>query len=156
MSISRCSFMTARRSRISSSRRNSKSSAARPSRWRVWCSVSRTRRTSTAGGQCAGAQRPVRQGRGRRGLRSHRPGAGHVQLCWLALLLIRVIENGTGDTWRNVRHELDRMHLVTMETADGRVAQRTTTTTRQAEIFAALEIAEPGRFLDFELPTPSA
>jgi hypothetical protein len=80
----------------------------------------------------------------------------HVQLCWLALLLIRVIENGTGDTWRNVRHELDRMHLVTMENADGRVAQRTTTTTRQAEILAALEIDEPGRFLDFELPTPSA
>jgi len=80
----------------------------------------------------------------------------HVQLCWLALLLIRVIENGTGDTWRNVRHELDRMHLVTMETADGRVAQRSTTTPGQAEILAALDIAEPGRFLDFELPTPSA
>ncbi len=39
---------------------------------------------------------------------------------------------------------------------EGRVAQRTTTTPRQAEILAALEIAEPGRFLDFELPTPSA
>src|SRR5918994_1117658 len=36
---------------------------------------------------------------------------GHVQLCWLALLLIRVVENATGDTWRNTRHELDRMHL---------------------------------------------
>jgi len=80
----------------------------------------------------------------------------HVQLCWLALLLIRVIENGTDDTWRNVRHELDRMHLVTMENADGRVAQRTTTTPRQAEIFTALEIDEPGRFLDFELPDPTA
>ena len=80
----------------------------------------------------------------------------HVQLCWLALLLIRVVENATGDTWRNVHHELDRMHLVTMETSDGRVAQRTTTTQGQAEILAALEIAEPGRFLDFELLTPSA
>ena len=80
----------------------------------------------------------------------------HVQLCWLALLLIRVVENATDDTWRNVRHELDRMHLVTMETAEGRVAQRTTTTTRQAEILAKLDIAEPGRYLDFELPTPSA
>ncbi len=30
----------------------------------------------------------------------------HVQLCWLGLLLIRVIENATGDTWRNVRNEL--------------------------------------------------
>jgi hypothetical protein len=80
----------------------------------------------------------------------------HVQLCWLGLLLMRVIENGTGDTWRNVAHELDRMHLVTMETAEGRVAQRSATTPGQAEILAALDIAEPGRLLDFELPTPSA
>ena len=80
----------------------------------------------------------------------------HIQLCWLGLLLMRVIENGTGDTWRNVRHELDRMHLVTMETAEGRVAQRSATTPGQAEILAALDIAEPGRYLDFELPAPSA
>ena len=78
----------------------------------------------------------------------------HVQLCWLGLLLMRVIENQTGDTWRNVRHELDRMHLVTMETSEGRVAQRSNTTPGQAEIFKALHIAEPGRFLDFDVPTP--
>jgi hypothetical protein len=78
----------------------------------------------------------------------------HIQLCWLALLLIRVVENGTSDTWRNVRHELDRMHLVTMETAEGRVAQRTTTTPSQTSILGSLGVAEPGRFLDFELPTP--
>ena len=78
----------------------------------------------------------------------------HVQLCWLGLLLMRVIENQTGDRWRNVRHELDRMHLVTMETAEGRVAQRSNTTAGQAEIFKALAIAEPGRFLDFEVPAP--
>ncbi len=65
----------------------------------------------------------------------------HIQLCWLALLLIRVVENGTGDTWRNVRHELDRMHLVTMENSDGRVSQRTTTTAGQAEILAKLDSA---------------
>ena len=80
----------------------------------------------------------------------------HVQLCWLGLLLIRVIENATGDTWRNVRNELERMHLVTMETAEGRVAQRTSTTKAQAAILAKLDIAEPGRLLDFTLPTPSA
>jgi hypothetical protein len=80
----------------------------------------------------------------------------HIQLCWLGLLFMRVIENGTGDTWRNVRHELDRMHLVTMETAEGRVAQRTNTTSGQAEPLAKLDITEPGRFLDFELPTLSA
>ncbi len=80
----------------------------------------------------------------------------HIQLCWLALLLIRVVENGTGDTWRNVRHELDRMHLVTLETADGRVAQRTATTTGLAKILTSLGLAEPGRYLDFQLPIPSA
>ncbi len=47
------------------------------------------------------------------------------------------------------------MHLVTMETAEGRMAQRTTTTPGQAELLAKLDIDEPGRFLDFE-PTPSA
>ncbi|MFC9841692.1 IS1634 family transposase, partial [Rhodococcus sp. NPDC127530] len=38
----------------------------------------------------------------------------HVQLCWLALLLIRVAETATGDTWRILRHELDRLHLITL------------------------------------------
>jgi transposase len=63
----------------------------------------------------------------------------HTQPCWLGLLLIRVAENATGDIWRNLRHELDRMHLVTLETAEGRVAKRSTTTKRQREILAALE-----------------
>jgi hypothetical protein len=77
----------------------------------------------------------------------------HVQQCWLALLLIRVVENSTGDTWRNVRHELDRMHLVTLATGEGRVAQRSTTTTGQKTILTALELPEPPRFLDFTVPT---
>ncbi len=77
----------------------------------------------------------------------------HVQLCWLALLLIRVVENATGDTWRNIRHELDRMHLVTLATTDGHVAQRTTTTAGQKTILTALGLAEPARFYDFTLPT---
>ncbi len=76
----------------------------------------------------------------------------HVQLCWLALLLIRVAETRTSDTWRNLRHELDRMHLVTIATADGRVAQRSTTTTGQKTILAALELPEPPKYLNF---TPS-
>ncbi len=76
----------------------------------------------------------------------------HVQLCWLALLLIRVVENTTGDTWRNIAHELDRMHLVTLATPDGHVAQRSTTTPGQKEILTALELPEPPRFFDFTLP----
>ena len=78
---------------------------------------------------------------------------GHVQLCWLALLLIRVVENATGDTWRTVRHELDRMHLVTLATGEGRVAQRSATTPGQKTILAALELPEPPRFFDFTVPS---
>ena len=77
----------------------------------------------------------------------------HVQLCWLALLLMRVVENATGDTWRNIRHELDRMHLVTLATADGHVAQRSTTTPGQKTILAALDLPEPPRFFDFTAPS---
>ena len=67
----------------------------------------------------------------------------HDQLCWLALLLLRVIENATGDTWRNLHHELDRMHLVTLATNAGQVAQRSATTPGQQAIFGALDLREP-------------
>ena len=73
----------------------------------------------------------------------------HVQLCWLALLLTRVAETRTGDTWRNLRHELDRMHLVTLATADGRVAQRSALTSGHKTILAALDLPEPPRYLNF-------
>jgi IS4 transposase len=73
----------------------------------------------------------------------------HVQLCWLALLLIRVAENAAGETWRNLHHELDRMHLVTLATRDGRVAQRAAATPGQQAIFGALDLREPPKFFDF-------
>jgi DDE family transposase len=79
----------------------------------------------------------------------------HIQLCWLALLLLRVIENATGDTWRNARRELDRMHLVTLATTAGQVAQRTTTTPGQQALLRALDLPEPPRFLAFTLPDSS-
>ncbi len=77
----------------------------------------------------------------------------HIQLCWLALLLLRAIENTTGQTWRNLRHELDRLHLVTLATGEGRVAQRSALTGGQKTILTALNLPEPPRFFDF---TPSA
>jgi len=77
----------------------------------------------------------------------------HVQLCWLALLLLRVVENTTEDTWRNVRNELDRMHLVTLSTPDGHVAQRSTLTAGQKTILAALNLPEPPKFFDFTTPS---
>ena len=76
----------------------------------------------------------------------------HVQLCWLGLLVLRVAEVETADTWRDVRNELDRMHLVTFAAAEGTVSQRTETTSRQRSILAALKLPEPPLFFDF---TPS-
>ncbi len=80
----------------------------------------------------------------------------HVQLCWLALLLIRVAETATSDTWRNLRRELDRMHLVTLATADGRVAQRSAATPGQQAILQALGLPEPPKFFDFTIEAETA
>lgn len=75
--------------------------------------------------------------------------AAHVQLCWLALLILRVAEVEVGDTWRNIRNELDRMHLVTLRTSEGLVSQRTELTAGQRRILTALGLAEPPLFYDF-------
>ena len=46
------------------------------------------------------------------------------------------------------------MHLVTLATPDGQVAQRSTTTPRQKQILEALDLPEPPRFFDFTVPAP--
>jgi hypothetical protein len=71
------------------------------------------RRTGLGEMKCALELRPVFH------YREHHIRA-HVQLCWLALLMIRVIENTTGGTWCNLHHELDRLHLVTLATPRAR------------------------------------
>ncbi len=45
--------------------------------------------------------------------------------------------------------QLDRLHLVTLATADGQVAQRSALTAGQKSILAALKLPEPPRFFDF-------
>jgi hypothetical protein len=42
----------------------------------------------------------------------------HVLLSWLALLLIRVAERRTGQTWSTLARELGRLHAVTLTGAD--------------------------------------
>ena len=73
----------------------------------------------------------------------------HVQLQWLALLLLRVIETSTNDTWRNIRNELERLHLVSLATTEGTVAQRSELTPAQRSILQALALPEPPGFFDF-------
>jgi hypothetical protein len=77
----------------------------------------------------------------------------HVLLCWLALLLIRLAEQAAGDTWRNLRFELEKCHRVRFAGPTGDVLQRTELTSRQAAIFRALDVPEPPRYA--ELPTPT-
>src|SRR5262249_8777242 len=74
----------------------------------------------------------------------------HVLLCFLALLLTRVIEVETAKTWPTIRRELERMHLGEFHGSAGRVLQRTETTPAQLEILHALTIDEPARFLEIE------
>ncbi len=67
----------------------------------------------------------------------------HVQLCWLALLLIRVAENQTGDTWRNVRRELQRLHQGTFRGNAGLVDKTSEPTTAQLRILRSLGLQAP-------------
>jgi hypothetical protein len=70
----------------------------------------------------------------------------HVQLCWLALLLIRIAENQTEDTWRNVRRELQRLHQGTFRGTAGLVHKTSETTAAQLRILRALGLQAPPAF----------
>ncbi|KUK40535.1 MAG: IS4-like transposase [Clostridia bacterium 62_21] len=74
----------------------------------------------------------------------------HVLLCWLALLLVRVVENKTGWTWRKVRRHLERIHAIELGNEAGRVVQRTELTGTQKQLFKLLDIKEPPKILDFQ------
>ena len=73
----------------------------------------------------------------------------HVQLCWLALLLIRTAEIQVGDTWRNLSHTLDTIRLVTLTTDAGTVSQRTRLNEKHQSILRALDLPEPPRYHEF-------
>ncbi|MFJ1733074.1 IS1634 family transposase [Streptomyces sp. NPDC088254] len=77
----------------------------------------------------------------------------HVVLCWLALLLIRIIETTTDATWQSVRRELDRLHLGTFTGPTGLFRQVTTLTKPQTDLLAKLGIPTPKQIITLE-PTP--
>ncbi len=67
----------------------------------------------------------------------------HVVLCWLALLLVRVTETSCGDTWPNLRRELEKLQLGSFRGAAGSFRQRTEVTPAQRAILAKLQLAVP-------------
>jgi Transposase DDE domain len=69
----------------------------------------------------------------------------HVVLCWLALLLIRVSETTCGDTWPNLRRELEKIKVGTFTGPAGTFRQLAEITASQRVILGKLELAEPPR-----------
>jgi transposase len=74
----------------------------------------------------------------------------HVILCWLALLLIRIIETTTGDTWNNTRRHLDRLHAGSFTGPAGAFRQRTELTRPQRDLLAKLAITPPKQIIELE------
>ena len=72
----------------------------------------------------------------------------HVLLCWLALLLIRIIETRTGQTWHHVRRHLDRLHVGTFTGPAGIFRQRTELSKPQRDLFARLDIPAPKKIIE--------
>jgi transposase len=70
----------------------------------------------------------------------------HVLICFLALVLIRVAETRTGETWRTLRAELGQIRQGHFRSEDGEFAQTSQLTARQRELHAQLGIPEPPRF----------
>ena len=72
----------------------------------------------------------------------------HVLLCWLALLLIRIAENTSGQTWNRIRTELQRLHAITFAGPAGTFRQTTEPTKNQRDLFTALDVDLPKRVQD--------
>ena len=77
-------------------------------------------------------------------------------LCWLSLLLIRIAENQAHDTRRNLRDELQRLHLGTFIGPTGTSRQRTELTPKQQHILRQLAVEQPPLFLQLSAPAAPA
>ncbi|MEV0169311.1 IS1634 family transposase [Nonomuraea fuscirosea] len=74
----------------------------------------------------------------------------HVILCWLALLLIRIIETTAGTTWQQARPELNRLHLGTFTGPTGTFRQVTDLTNSQIDLLSKLRIDHPKKIIDLQ------
>jgi Transposase DDE domain len=79
----------------------------------------------------------------------------HVLICWLALLVTRVAERTTGQTWRRIERETSRLAQVTLTGDAGMVTQTTPLKPVQKAIYQALCIEPPPRVSAFEPASPS-
>ena len=69
---------------------------------------------------------------------------------------VRVAETQKKDTWRNIRRELQRMHLTQLKLPGALATRRTETTAMQAQIFKLLGVKEPPKVWDISPAKPEA
>lgn len=72
----------------------------------------------------------------------------HIFLCFLALLLIRVVENKTEKTWSTVRDEMNRIYFGEFNQNGSTIRLLTQLTREQKSILNALDIKEPSTVVD--------
>lgn len=69
----------------------------------------------------------------------------HVSLCVLALLIERIAEIRAGDTWRNIRAQLETIKVVEYERGEARVRQTTEIRAQVADLLKRLKVGPPPR-----------
>jgi len=69
----------------------------------------------------------------------------HVTLCVLALLVERIAEIRAGDTWRNIRDQLETIKVVEYERGEARVRQTTEVRAQVADLLKRLKVDPPPR-----------
>ena len=75
----------------------------------------------------------------------------HVTLCWLALLLVRIIEVETGQIWERIRKVLSGLHMGIFSTKNGCILQRSELTRQQSNILKKLKIKPPPLIKNIDL-----
>jgi Transposase DDE domain len=79
----------------------------------------------------------------------------HVVLCWLALLMARIVETRTDTTWPRARTELQRLHVGTFTGPAGLFRQTSQPSAEVRRLHTALGLALPPRILDLDPDQPT-
>jgi transposase len=74
----------------------------------------------------------------------------HVFACVLALLLERVAELRTGETWPRIRHELEKIQVVLLESHSHAIVQTTKPSPASLKFLSQMQIAAPKQILHLE------
>lgn len=76
----------------------------------------------------------------------------HVLLCWIAMLLIRVTENNTNETWSRIKKKLFSIKLGINQCLEGKIHESSPLSGEQKILFSTLGLNTPPRY--FKLPIP--